>query len=546
MEGHKGAGNNNQATISEEWSSHIMTKMIRFKYSLLLIIFLAFSSCARLPQNVDRPVSIAFTDTETTSIGRRVAEEGRERGGMSGYHLLADGLDAFVARMVLADRAERSIDTQYYMVHNDVVGSLFIDRLYKAAERGVRVRLLVDDIDLEGRDFGAAVLDAHPNIEVRFFNPFSRNVGRTSQYLTGFGTQTRRAHNKSFTVDNQATILGGRNIGDEYFEADTEFSFVDLDVVVFGPIAGKVSASFDQYWNSELSYPVTTLLDKLPTPQEAAQQKAEFDLFVAQQQKSKYIDHLRNSDLAEDLRNDRVNYDWADGVVVADDPEKLAESTSDTQYRMSEQLKPYLRNVSQELVIFSPYFVPGKSGLAFFKELRDKGVQVKILTNSLSSTDVAIVHAGYARYRNDLLRMGVQLYELNQNLNLEAGRSKKDDETNGLSKSSLHAKSFVLDRKTVFVGSLNLDARSVIQNTEIGVVFEAEPVARYLAEDFDRQIGKAAFRLELVQGSDGAGRLRWHGSINGKPVTFEHEPFTSFWKRFGVSFMGMLPIESQI
>lgn len=513
---------------------------------VVLISILLAGGCATLPQNVERPVSTAYTDTEETFIGRRVAEEGRDRGEMSGYHLLVDGLDAFVARMVLADRAERSIDAQYYLLHKDVVGSLFIDRLYKAAERGVRVRLLVDDIGLEGRDFGAAVLDAHPNMEVRFFNPFSRNVGRTSQYLSGFGKQTRRAHNKSFTVDNQATILGGRNIGDEYFEANTEFSFVDLDVLVFGPIAGEVSTSFDQYWNDELSYPVSTLVDKIPTPQEAAQKKAEFDTFVAQQQGSKYIDHLRNSDLAEALRNGRVEYDWADGVVVADDPEKLTEPTSETQYRLSEQLKPYLRNVRQELVIFSPYFVPGRSGLAFFKELRDKGVQVKILTNSLSSTDVSVVHAGYARYRNDLLRMGVQLYELNQNLDLEDGTSKNDDDSIGQSKASLHAKCFVLDRQTVFVGSLNLDARSVIQNTEIGVVFESEPIARYMAEDFDRQIGKAAFHLELVEGTDGAGRLRWHGSINGKPVTFDHEPYTGFWKRFGVGFMGMLPIESQI
>lgn len=517
-----------------------------FRFVLLLIIGLAFAGCATLPENVERPVSTAYADTEDTSIGRRVKEVGRERGGMSGYHLLADGLDAFVVRLVLADRAERSIDAQYYLLHTDVVGSLFIDRLYSAAERGVRVRLLVDDIDLGGRDFGAAALDAHPNMEVRFFNPFSRKVGRTIQYITGFGKQTRRAHNKSFTVDNQATILGGRNIGDAYFEADTEFSFVDLDVLVFGPIAGEVSASFDQYWNSELSYPVSTLVDKIPTPQEAAQKKAEFDAFVAQQQGSKYIDYLRQSDLAEDLRNGRVEYELADGVVVADDPEKLNTSASETTYRLSDKLEPYLKNVKNELIIFSPYFVPGKSGLAFFKELRDKGVQVKILTNSLASTDVGIVHAGYARYRNNLLRMGVNLYELDQNLDRETGTSAKKDKTVGGSKASLHAKCFILDRKTVFVGSLNLDARSVIQNTEIGVVFEAEPIARYMAENFDRQIDKAAFRLELVEGADGVGRLRWHGYSNGKPITFNHDPYTGFWERFGVGFMGMLPIESQI
>lgn len=532
-----------------ERSSHIMTKMIGLKFFMPLIICISFFGCATLPQNVDRPVSTAFTDTRDSAIGQWVVEEGRDRGGMSSYHILADGRDALVARLVLADQAERSIDAQYYLLHQDVVGSLFIDRLYKAAERGVRVRLLVDDIDLEGRDFGAAVLDTHPNIEVRFFNPFSRKIGRTLQYLTGFGRQTRRAHNKSFTVDNQATILGGRNIGDEYFEANTEFSFLDLDVLVFGPIAGEVSASFDQYWNDELSYPVSTLADNIPTPHEAAQKKAEFDAFVAQQQGSKYIDHLLNSDLAEDLRNGQVRYAWANGAVVADDPEKLSTSTGEKKYRLSEQLAPYLEDVSTELIIFSPYFVPGTSGMSFFKDLRDQGVQVKILTNSLSSTDVGIVHAGYARYRNDLLRMGVQLYELNQNLGRQTAAPKKEDNTDissGGSTFSLHAKCFILDRRKVFVGSLNLDARSVIQNTEIGVVFESEPIARYMAEGFDRQIGESAFRLELVQGGDGVGRLLWHGRSNGQPVTFEKEPFTGFWKRFGVGFMGILPIESQI
>jgi putative cardiolipin synthase len=275
-----------------------MAIMTSFRSSLLLIIVSVLAGCAALPQHVERPVSTAYTDTQDTLIGRRVAEERRGHGEMSGYHLLSQGLDAFVARLVLADHAERSIDAQYYLLNQDVVGALFIDRLYKAAERGVRVRLLVDDIDLENREFGAAALDAHPNMEVRFFNPFSRNIGRAIQYVTGLGKQTRRAHNKSFTVDNQATILGGRNIGDEYFEANAEFSFIDLDVLVFGPLAQQVSASFDQYWNSELSYPVSALVETEPTPQEAERKKDQFDEFIARQQDSKYILHLRNSEVA--------------------------------------------------------------------------------------------------------------------------------------------------------------------------------------------------------------------------------------------------------
>lgn len=219
---------------------------------------------------------------------------------------------------------------------------------------------------------------------------------------------------------------------------------------------------------------------------------------------------------------------------------------SEKKYRLSEKLKPYIDNITSELIIFSPYFVPGESGIVFFKELRQKGIQVKILTNSLASTDVGIVHAGYARYRKDLLRMGVELYELDRDLDLEEIESKDEKKGIGRSRSSLHAKCFIFDRKTVFVGSLNLDQRSLSQNTEIGVVFESEPIGNYLAKTFNREINLIAFRLELVTGNDGVERLIWHGQENGKAVTYQHDPYTGFWERFGIGFMRLLPIESQI
>ncbi len=518
------------------------TKTIHVFIVLLLIVA---GGCASLPENVQREPSTAYQDTQDTRIGRHVQAEMPMHPGESGYLLLGNGLDAFVARVLLAQLAERSIDTQYYMIHNDVVGSLFVDQLYKAAERGVRVRVLVDDIDQEGRDFGAAALDRHPSIEVRIFNPFARNTGRTLQYVTGFGKQTRRAHNKSFTVDNQATILGGRNIGDEYFAADPELAFVDLDVLAVGPVAGQVSASFDQYWNNALSYPISTLVENPPTPQQSDRRKQELDDFIARQADSEYVQHLRDSDIANRIRQNQVIYHWGVGAVVADDPEKLTHDTSETQYRLSEQLAPYMAGVRRELIIFSPYFVPGKAGVAFFKQLRDRGVQVKILTNSLASTDVGVVHAGYARYRKSLLRMGVALYELNRNLSLEERRAIKEGGL-GQSKSSLHAKCFVLDRETTFIGSLNLDPRSVEQNTEIGVVFKSLPIAIHIADGFDRNIEKVAFRLELEKLQNGTERLLWHGLVDGEKQTFSHEPYTGFWKRVGISFMRIMPIESQI
>jgi len=515
--------------------------------SRIIALFLVFGlgACASLPDNTNRPVSHVFEDTQNTALGRSFDRIAQGRSGESAFYLLNDGLDAFVARAALASVAERSIDTQYYMIHNDVVGRLFIDSLFKAAERGVRVRLLVDDIDQGGRDIGAAILDAHPNIEVRLFNPFGRNIGRTIQYVTGFGKQTRRAHNKSFTVDNQATILGGRNIGDEYFNADPELAFIDIDVMSSGPVARDVSASFDLYWNSELSYPITTLVEDLPNAEQARARKEEFDRFITEQYESEYLQHLRNSNLAQQLKNLSLEYYWGVGVVVADDPAKLTRDTSDTEYRLTEQLRPYLEGVETELIIFSPYFVPGKSGVAFIQALRDKGVRVRILTNSLSSTDVSAVHAGYSRYRKALLRMGVELYELNKELSKEERKAMKEGGIES-SKASLHAKSFVLDRSQVFIGSLNLDARSVIQNTEIGVVFESEEIAKRMANGFDRKIDQIAFRLDLQRDNQGREQITWHGLVDGKQQILTVDPYTSFWKRFGVGFMRIFPIESQI
>ena len=339
-------------------------RLIRLLVTTLMLM-VVFIGCASLPENTLREASTAYTDTRDTTIGRRVQAAMAAHTDESGFLFLNNGLDAFVARALLAQHAERSIDTQYYMIYGDVVGSLFIDQLYRAAERGVRVRLLVDDIDQEGRDFDAAVLDSHPNIEVRIFNPFARNLGRTGQYITGFGKQTRRAHNKSFTVDNQATILGGRNIGDEYFEADPELAFVDIDVLAVGPVARQVSASFDQYWNSELSYPISALLKTAPTPEEIAGRKTTFDDFIVRQADSKYVKHLLDSDMANHFRQERVVYHWGAGTVVADDPEKLTHDTKDTKYRLTEQLKPYLADIREELIISSPYFVPGNPAWPF-------------------------------------------------------------------------------------------------------------------------------------------------------------------------------------
>lgn len=499
------------------------------------------TGCARLPDNADRSLSYAYPHPEKTAIAGELTRHRQDPPDESAYLILGRGMDAFVARAALAHVAEHTIDAQYYLLHHDTVGGLFVDQLLKAADRGVRVRLLLDDMGLDGRDFNIAIVDGHPNVEVRIFNPFGRNIGRTLQFVTGFGKQTRRSHNKSFTIDNYATILGGRNIGNEYFVADPELAFLDLDVMVMGPIVKDVSESFDRFWNHELSYPISLLTAQKPTADESRLAKKRLEDFIEEQEGSVYIQKLKNTDLANTLRNKSVDLTWAKGRIVADDPNKLTTPTSDSTYHLSEELRPYLDNTASDLLIISPYFVPGKSGVAFFKNLRERNVRVRILTNSLASNDVSLVHSGYAKYRRALLRMGVELFELNKNLVQENRKGAFYE-----SKASLHAKTFIIDREKIFIGSLNLDPRSVVENTEIGIIFESQEIAAELENVFDKGIEKIAFRLELKKDSDGFEYIVWNGIVDGELQTLFSEPHTSAWQRFTSGLLRILPVESQI
>lgn len=514
---------------------------------LLVSLLLLAGGCASLPDNTNRQESYALTNTEDTTIGqlsaKRIGTEA-EGDGKDGFLLLENGLDAFVARAILTHHAERSIDLQYYLYHRDLVGYLFMDLLLKAADRGVRVRLLVDDMDLEGRDAGLVALDSHPNIEMRIFNPFDRKIGRMPQFITGFGSVTRRMHNKSFTVDNQMTIVGGRNIGDEYFDADPTLEFADLDVMVFGDVVNDVSHAFDLYWNSELSYPAKTLIEERPSEEEIKAMRKDLADFAVQQKDSEYVKALKNSNLASKMRASEVEYQYGNAVVVYDLPEKITSDRGATELHLMTQLDPYFNDIQKELIIFSPYFVPGDEGVEFFESLIEKGVSVKIITNSLASNDVGIVHAGYSKYRKALLRAGVELYEMNKKLTRAQRKEKKG--IGSSSKASLHAKSFILDRKKVFIGSLNLDPRSFYENSEIGVVIESEDAATRMAKEFEQITESGAFRLELVTDADDNEYIHWHGLENGKWVTYEVDPYTSFWRRMGVGIMRIMPIESQL
>jgi putative cardiolipin synthase len=447
--------------------------------------------------------------------------------------------------LALAADAERSIDAQYYLYHNDLIGRLFTKALVGAAERGVRVRLLVDDMALDQGDIGASMLDSLPNVEVRIINPFSRGQFRGLQFLTRFGSVTRRMHNKSFTVDNQVTILGGRNIGNEYFEANPDLAFSDLDILAVGPVVRDASKVFDLYWNSPLAYPVSTLAGDPPDAEEVREKLRHLQDYVAEHRDSEYLQALHDSKLAQSIRERDIHLEWGKAELVYDPPEKLTDDRrGDQTERLVKQVGRHMDQIRQDLIIFSPYFVPGEPGTAALTAMVARGVRVRILTNSPASSDVSAVHAGYSRYRRELLRGGVELYELNDKLDRRQRKLKRGAE--GSSKASLHAKSFILDRKTIFIGSMNLDPRSVVENTEVGVVLESPRLATTMADRFDAHIDQIAFRVELAQDQNGTGSLRWIGHKDGVETVYDNEPDTGFWQRFTVGFLKLLPIESQL
>jgi len=517
---------------------------IKYFFLFSFVVFLA-EGCASLPPNTANPSTYSLKDTSDTTLAKQYRKAKKGHSEQSGFFLLGNGLDAFTARAVLANQAERSIDAQYYMIHNDMVGALFIDQLLQAADRGVRVRLLIDDMDLKGRDNGLSTLASHPKIDLRVFNPFIRGSFRTSQFITRFGKVTRRMHNKSFTVDNMVTVVGGRNIGDEYFEADPALFFADLDLLAVGSVVQEVSTSFDVYWNSEFSYPIELLRPDLVEKVNLEEGRQLLADFLSQDSVSQYRQSLFNADLAKRLRAEESGgLIWGEASALYDNPTKIASYEEDEAHTLTHQMAPFFKSLHKELIIFSPYFVPGKEATKYLSDLSKNGMRVRILTNSLASTDVSLVHAGYAKYRKPLLRSGVELYEMNKVLSKEARNQKKG--SYGSSKASLHAKSFVLDREKVFIGSLNFDPRSVTENTEVGIMVASVEVADTMAKTFDEMVEMVAFRLELKKDAEGYEHIYWHGQENGEKRVWNLEPHTSFWQRLGVSLMSLLPIESQL
>ena len=511
---------------------------------VVVVALLVVAGCASLPDQYDRPESHALQGTEATRLGQTGRATLQMHPGESGFLPLPNGVDALGARIHLADMAERSLDVQYYIWHDDLTGRLFGDALLRAADRGVRVRILVDDVGTKANDDNLLSLDSHPNVEIRLFNPVASRTFRGMGMLTDFSRVNRRMHNKAFVADNQRAVVGGRNIGDEYFEAHGDVAFGDLDVLAAGPVVPEVSRAFDSYWNALMSVPIGALTGRPAEVPALDALRAKLAAFVEAQRDSPYVINAR-SRLAEGLAAGAESLYWGKAHLLVDDPAKVTRAPEDTEGHLLPQLASLGLQPRSELLIVSPYFIPGDTGVAWLRGLVQQGVRVTVLTNSLAASDVSAVHAGYKRYREALVEGGVRLYELRPDA-IDYARTKDKNRAISGSHASLHAKTFVFDRRAVFIGSLNLDPRSVQLNTEIGVVCQSEPFAQALAGGVEASLDKVAWRLDRVAAPDGKAQLVWiETSAEGTRQRLD-EPEVSTWRKLGVWFLGLLPIESQL
>jgi putative cardiolipin synthase len=508
-----------------------------FRPVLLPLVLAVAQGCATAPREVEKTASFAPTDTGATFLARSADSLGNPHDGRSGFYLLDNGIEALAVRLILIERAERTIDAQYYLVHNDAAGQLFASRLLDAADRGVRVRLLIDDMDTSGYDAMTAALTRHPNIEIRLFNPFRRGPGRLIASAFEFDRINRRMHNKSMTFDNEVTIVGGRNIGEEYFAAREDSNYDDLDLLAAGPVAKEVSRSFDAYWNSPYAVPAAAVVRDRDAGLSLDEARVRLSALERSARRTEYGAALTHG-IRGSVDTGRISLAWVPSKLFVDPPDKAAGNVDDREILISE-IRPYVRSARHELAVSSAYFVPGPRGTEFLTGMARSGVTVRILTNSLDSNDVEPVHGHYARYRKDLLEGGVELWELRP----DADRPDRDMFDLGQSLSGLHTKAFSIDRRYLFVGSFNWDPRSANINTEMGILLDAPALAREAVQGFNEKLPRAAYRLRL----DEAGEIEWLArGEDGVWVAYRDEPSSSAWRRLRTGIYGILPIGGQL
>ena len=507
---------------------------------------LSLSACSTLPKQQQIKPEYAFDiDTKETALAKIIQPLKEKNPELTGYHVLYDPLEAIAARINLIEKAEKTLDLQYYIWDNDKIGSLALYKIIEAADRGVKVRLLIDDNNAGKMEGVYLALDQHANIEVKLFNPYRFRSVRPLDIALDLKRMNRRMHNKTFTADNQISLIGGRNMSNQYYNVSDNYQFSDVDVMLAGQAVDDITHSFDEYWNHSYAYPVRNIVDHDKYNLRYEGLKQQLTHHYQEITVQNYLDLSNRTHDFDQWLNHNIQLDWVKAEVVKDSPDKIRDKAKKEQH-LNFQMVNRLDIPKEDVDLISAYFVPQKNGEKKLIELANEGVKVRVLNNSFKANDVALVHAFYAKYRKDLLKNGVELYEFlpavsEQNLYANSKEISKKAKVSlkGLSRSSLHAKLMAVDHKQVFIGSFNFDPRSANLNTEIGVIINSPPLANAVHQTMDENLSKHAYKLVL----DAQQKINWLKETPQGTVILRKEPKMKWWQKAGVKIISWLPIE---
>ena len=529
---------------------HMKISTTTYNKSMLAIycsIAITVAGCSTLPKHKIEsiPETTLQVDTAQTTLAQIIQPLQEQHPDLTGYLVLFEPLEALATRLSLIDKAEKRLDLQYYIWDNDKVGSLALHALIRAADRGVKIRLLIDDNNAKSTEGIFLALAQHPNIEVKLFNPYRFRKYRALDMILDLKRINRRMHNKSFIADHQVALIGGRNMTNQYYNVSDNYQFSDVDVMLVGTAVKDISHSFDEYWSHEYAYKVQEVVNQSAHHLSYESLKRQLDEHYERVTVQNYLDLTSNSQAIDSLMSRDIQLDWVKAEVVKDSPDKI-KSKAKKKEHLNFQLIQHLEQPEKNVDLISAYFVPEKKGAKMLTDLAKDGVKVRVLTNSFKANDVAVVHAFYGKYRQNLLEHGVQLYEflpaLNKNdldKNTEDLAKKAKVSIKGLSRSSLHAKLMALDEKQVFIGSFNFDPRSAYLNTEIGVLLNSPPLAKAVHTTMDENLSKYAYKLML----DANKKITWQRQTPQGPVIYTKEPRMKWWQRAGIKMLSWLPIE---
>jgi len=517
-----------------------MTPHSKLKTFSSCALLLALTACASVPRDFEQVSSHSWQHPEQTQLGTFFDAYAPADRSLSGVRLLADPKEAFRARFGAANLAEKSLDLQYYLWKGDLTGSLLLYRALQAADRGVHVRILIDDIYHSGRDKNYAAIDSHPNMEVRVYNPMgSRGAGKGANLVYHKGALDHRMHNKIFLADSAVAVLGGRNIGDDYFGVDPELNFRDLDVLAVGPAAKEAGEAFDTYWNSPAAVPIVEIM-KNPVDDNALEhQREDLKVSLVEMDALPYTVPKDAAEIHANLEQIAEELVWAKTRIVIDSLERFEGGSESAFVELTNELAT---SAESEFVIETAYLIPADEGIAMAANMTERGVRVRILTNSMQSNNHLSVHAHYKKYRKRMIEAGIELHELRPDPEI-LEHYKQVESRVAESHAGLHTKAFVVDGHLSMIGSYNMDPRSRIWNSEIALLIDSEEFAETVLEIMETDLDPAnSYRVTL----DEKGNLVWTAKGPGGPVVWNKEPGTTAWQRFKMRFMSWIPMEKEL